>query len=260
MGIRFLCPNGHKLNVKAALAGKRASCPECGVKLTIPASTIPAVSAGSVVAPAVAIIVDQPPRQSVAWYLRTRAGEQLGPATDELFCTWIAAGRVTADAHVWRDGWAEWKLARDAAEALPMPLAAVPVGPPPVATPPVAAPPLAAASVDVGPVVAASPSPRPTLSIPEPDSLPEPDLDFPAAEPVLSDAIGTDPAALAASTYALERRRSKKSQLTLAVVMLVAVIVLGVVLVWVVRSNASAAPQTSRTNQPSFFHASAANG
>jgi hypothetical protein len=42
MGIRFLCPNGHKLNVKADLAGKRGSCPECGAKLVIPtASTLP---------------------------------------------------------------------------------------------------------------------------------------------------------------------------------------------------------------------------
>jgi hypothetical protein len=246
MGIRFLCPNGHKLNVKADLAGKRASCPECGVKLTIPASTIPAAGAGSVVAPAVAIVVNQPPLQSTAWYLRTRAGEQLGPATDDLFCTWIAAGRVTADAHVWRDGWAEWKLARDAAEALPMPLAAVSVAAPP---------PNAAA-----PVVAAPAPPQPIMSIPEPDPILEPDLDPLAAEPVVSEAIVTDPTALAASTYAFERRRSKKSQLTLAVVMLVAVIVLAVVLVWVVRSNTSAAPQTSRANQPSFFNASATNG
>ncbi len=30
MGIKFLCPNGHKLNVKSFLAGKRAICPRCG--------------------------------------------------------------------------------------------------------------------------------------------------------------------------------------------------------------------------------------
>ena len=36
MGIRFYCPNGHKLNVKERLAGKRGICPECGVKLLIP--------------------------------------------------------------------------------------------------------------------------------------------------------------------------------------------------------------------------------
>ncbi len=36
MGIRFLCPNGHKLNVKAFLAGKKAVCPKCGEKVLVP--------------------------------------------------------------------------------------------------------------------------------------------------------------------------------------------------------------------------------
>jgi hypothetical protein len=37
MGIRFSCPNGHKLNVKTFLAGKRGVCPQCGAKFIIPA-------------------------------------------------------------------------------------------------------------------------------------------------------------------------------------------------------------------------------
>jgi hypothetical protein len=36
MGIRFTCPNGHKLHVKAFLAGKRGVCPQCGAKILIP--------------------------------------------------------------------------------------------------------------------------------------------------------------------------------------------------------------------------------
>jgi hypothetical protein len=39
MGIRFRCPNGHKLHVKSFLAGKRGICPECGVKVEIPAQS-----------------------------------------------------------------------------------------------------------------------------------------------------------------------------------------------------------------------------
>ncbi len=39
MGIKFLCPNGHKLNVKTFLAGKRAICPKCGARLIVPAAT-----------------------------------------------------------------------------------------------------------------------------------------------------------------------------------------------------------------------------
>jgi hypothetical protein len=47
MGIRFKCPNGHKINVKAFLAGKRALCPECGAKVVVPfeSETAPTLSA-----------------------------------------------------------------------------------------------------------------------------------------------------------------------------------------------------------------------
>lgn len=36
MGIRFSCPNGHRLHVKEFLAGKRGVCPACGAKFVIP--------------------------------------------------------------------------------------------------------------------------------------------------------------------------------------------------------------------------------
>jgi hypothetical protein len=36
MGIRFYCPKGHKLNVKLFLAGKKALCPYCGLKVLVP--------------------------------------------------------------------------------------------------------------------------------------------------------------------------------------------------------------------------------
>jgi len=36
MGIRFYCPNGHKLNVKDYQAGQKGICPHCGVKIQIP--------------------------------------------------------------------------------------------------------------------------------------------------------------------------------------------------------------------------------
>jgi hypothetical protein len=36
MGIKVTCPNGHKLNVKSFLAGKRGVCPHCGEKFDIP--------------------------------------------------------------------------------------------------------------------------------------------------------------------------------------------------------------------------------
>ncbi len=45
MGIRFYCPNGHKLNVKEFQAGQRGICPKCHAKFDIPfESTRPAGS------------------------------------------------------------------------------------------------------------------------------------------------------------------------------------------------------------------------
>jgi hypothetical protein len=41
MGIKFHCPQGHKLNVKAFLAGKKGVCPKCGTKLRIPEASEP---------------------------------------------------------------------------------------------------------------------------------------------------------------------------------------------------------------------------
>jgi hypothetical protein len=46
MGIRFLCPNGHRLNVKAHLAGQRGICPECGVSMGIPQTSTTETSSG----------------------------------------------------------------------------------------------------------------------------------------------------------------------------------------------------------------------
>ncbi len=37
MGIRVVCPNGHKLNVKSFLAGKKGICPHCQARFEIPA-------------------------------------------------------------------------------------------------------------------------------------------------------------------------------------------------------------------------------
>src|SRR5947207_12792417 len=41
MGIKFHCPNGHKLNVKSFLAGKKGVCPKCGTRTRIPTASEP---------------------------------------------------------------------------------------------------------------------------------------------------------------------------------------------------------------------------
>jgi hypothetical protein len=45
MGIKFQCPNGHSLNVKSFLAGKRGVCPDCGVTFRIPSESMPSTRA-----------------------------------------------------------------------------------------------------------------------------------------------------------------------------------------------------------------------
>ncbi len=56
MGIRFTCPNGHKLHVKTFQAGRSGVCPHCGAKILVPSATpqsaAAAASANSAVSPA----------------------------------------------------------------------------------------------------------------------------------------------------------------------------------------------------------------
>src|SRR5438045_907461 len=74
MGIKFLCPNGHKMNVKAFLAGKRGKCPKCGASVRIPQET-PASDSGEDLlgdaaeptsAPSAAVAVSVAPAPAVA--------------------------------------------------------------------------------------------------------------------------------------------------------------------------------------------------
>jgi len=47
MGIRFECPNGHRLHVKQFLAGKRGICPECDARFIVPAASGGRAEAGA---------------------------------------------------------------------------------------------------------------------------------------------------------------------------------------------------------------------
>lgn len=165
MGIRFCCPNGHRLHVKSFQAGKRGVCPQCGIKIEIPwesdpegdegakssptedpapprsspsdvpgephpaapavvaphRATTPAAEPAeahrSETAPVVTEAAAPAPADPIAeaphaiWYVQPPSGGQYGPASGDIMRTWIAEGRVTRDSLVWREGWAEWKLA-----------------------------------------------------------------------------------------------------------------------------------------------------
>jgi len=54
-----------------------------------------------------------PPAETVemVWYVRPSGGGQYGPAPTQVIEAWIAEGRVSADALVWREGWRDWQEA-----------------------------------------------------------------------------------------------------------------------------------------------------
>jgi len=145
MGVRFFCPNGHKLHVKSFLAGKRGICPHCDVRFTIPHESTGRVAAvassrraGTHVTPtrtaqrptapvalpiAPAGLTDIPHSGDAVesggdagktqWYVRPPSGGQYGPADTPVLQEWIEQGRVPPDARVWRDGWDDWRIASD---------------------------------------------------------------------------------------------------------------------------------------------------
>ena len=142
MGIKFLCPNGHKLHVKSFLQGKKAICPKRGARVVVPAKSqstpveeseedssddllaperespsaslagetgseqhaIPSVAPAELADP----FVEAP---TAAWYVRPATGGQFGPASAEIMRAWIGEGRVWASSLVWRAGWSDWRAA-----------------------------------------------------------------------------------------------------------------------------------------------------
>ena len=142
MGIRFYCPNGHKLNVKEKLAGKRGICPQCGVKLLIPPkSTRPssreertqqdllAGGAGgnpndfdvfTAYRPAetfgghgvTALPSSAGDDSNVVWYVQFPDGQRYGPATLPIIQSWIQERRISPTMLVWREDWQDWLEAR----------------------------------------------------------------------------------------------------------------------------------------------------
>lgn len=140
MGIRFLCPNGHKLNVKTFLAGKRGICPDCDARFVVPFNSGGQVEAIDESEPPPAPAAEGPqaaPATSTSgladddiWHARTAAGAQHGPATFSLMKSWIAEGTVDRDSWVWKAGWLDWQRASDVFPELGAVLEAAPVSRP----------------------------------------------------------------------------------------------------------------------------------
>jgi len=106
MGIRFSCPNGHKLNVKAELAGRKGRCPHCDVSVQIPQEN----EAAEARTPASALLSDP----NAVWYLQVPHGPQYGPATGAVVENWIKERRISPNMLVWKEGWEHWIEAKNA--------------------------------------------------------------------------------------------------------------------------------------------------
>ncbi|MBX3426308.1 MAG: DUF4339 domain-containing protein [Pirellulales bacterium] len=218
MGVRFECPNGHKLNIKTDLIGKRGICPACQARFIVPAESggrveaveaVAAITAGAGGSVSVSAEFASAPAATApadAWYVRPASGGQFGPATTAVFEAWIAEGRVPGDSWVWRDGWPEWKPARDALAGFKQksltsaPPAATTVAPIRPARPAVPADPVVA-------IAAASVSPAATTHAPE------------------SPAATTHRAKIAR-----RKRRNQQITITLALVVAVLMAILAIVL------------------------------
>ncbi len=115
MGIRFYCPNGHRLNVKTQLAGKRGYCPHCSIKVQIPEippeqKLPPELLAESFAMPQ-ELETGTSSHDSPEWYVRPPSGGQFGPVNSMQLNRWIAERRVPPQSQLLKEGWSDWKLA-----------------------------------------------------------------------------------------------------------------------------------------------------
>lgn len=125
MGIRFLCPNGHRLNVKEFLAGKRGICPNCDVRFLVPLESGGRVEAIEEPADALATAKAEPDRQGELqqetaaqldgndWHIRNAAGAEQGPISFTQMKAMIQQGHIDVDSWLWRAGWLDWQRASD---------------------------------------------------------------------------------------------------------------------------------------------------
>lgn len=134
MGIRFLCPNGHRLNVKKELAGKVGYCPKCRAKLIIPnVDQAPTKNRDSAVENALAdrssskkqaeeaalrsnLVAESNVAlndSNVLWFVRALDEREYGPAGGSVIKQWIEERRIAPKMLVWRQGWEKWEEAEN---------------------------------------------------------------------------------------------------------------------------------------------------
>jgi hypothetical protein len=175
------------------------------------------------------------------WYAAPPgATSQYGPASGEEFRAWMQEGRITADALVWRQDWADWQRAGNVFPQLETPTAA---GAPPIAPHgPATATPLPTAAAAMPMAAGGPPVARPAF--PMAGAMPGV---VPTAAPVASDAFpitAEEPAAKRGSVARGRgyRQRSNTGPVIAIVVLLVAMIPLSYFVWKVVSEQLGATP------------------
>jgi hypothetical protein len=133
MGIRFFCPNGHKLNVKSCLAGLKGFCPECGIELVVPlTSTRKSSKEGgglientqtnnsqnsqpdfiSMFGESVNDIVTSQnlvlQNPSIDWYICDENGNRQGPLKGKVVQSLIERKQIKPHFYIWYEGLPDW--------------------------------------------------------------------------------------------------------------------------------------------------------
>lgn len=148
MGIVAFCPNGHRVKVKDALAGRKGVCPDCHSRFRIPLESCQIPTArllsldanwAATLPRAVILPVDHafskgaraPDRHATArhganrphqpalhpaiaekpdaeWRVAIPGGEPSASLTASDMQAWLAAGQATGGEVVWRSEWPDW--------------------------------------------------------------------------------------------------------------------------------------------------------
>jgi hypothetical protein len=275
MGVRFECPAGHKLHVKAHLAGQRGICPECGLRFIVPnfsggrVAEAPAgggssgsnrfVSVSLESSDSFAAGLDQAAAGigpaadggGVGWFVRPASGGQYGPIDAAGFQQWVSEGRVSGDSWVWRTGWSDWKSGREALQLFAAETA--PLAPPlPSQRAAHSTPRSASSSNGAASHVRAATAPRPAAPAFE---LGDEETDDLLALPKNGSTQDFAATHVSPARAELLRRRKANQRLTLVLAGLTLVMVVAAIIVFATRGNEgqaetpseSAAPSTSST-------------
>ena len=107
MGIKFHCPQGHKLNVKAFLAGKKAVCPKCGERVLVPTESEPS-TAGSAATSAQNMPQSIDSMASVELVTTSQESVEPGNSPPPITSDPIAEGAIRTLVRPAARGWSVW--------------------------------------------------------------------------------------------------------------------------------------------------------